>query len=168
MNDSPVGCQSCPDRRASSEEKKSLRQGFGDEIPNVPMREAPSSGIGGGPKPAAPSGRNRQAKRRESQGALARLCEFPGRQWATITILIYSDRIFTLIPTGYALRWAQKDEGGYSDPPYIPLDSHYPSETLGRYKNRYSSQAPFPAHAGEQVATVLWRSGEWSEGSKSF
>ena len=31
-----------------------------------------------GPKPAAPSGRNRQAERRESQGALARLCEFPG------------------------------------------------------------------------------------------
>ena len=31
----------------------------------------------GGPKPAAPSGRNRQAERRESQGALARLCEFP-------------------------------------------------------------------------------------------
>ena len=32
----------------------------------------------GGLKPAAPSGRNRQAERRESQGALARLCEFPG------------------------------------------------------------------------------------------
>ena len=41
----------------------------------------------------------------------------------------------------------------------IPLDSHYPSETLGRYKKGYSSQAPFAAHAGEQVATVLWRSG---------
>ena len=64
------------------------------------------------------------------------------------------------IPTGSALRWAQKDEGGYSDPPYIPLDSHYPSETLGRYEKRYSSQAPFTAHAGEQVATVLWRSGD--------
>ena len=31
-----------------------------------------------GSEPAAPSGRNRQAKHRESQGALARLCEFPG------------------------------------------------------------------------------------------
>ena len=31
-----------------------------------------------GLKPAAPSGRNRQAERRESQGVLARLCEFPG------------------------------------------------------------------------------------------
>ena len=31
-----------------------------------------------GLKPAAPSGRSRQAERRESQGALARLCKFPG------------------------------------------------------------------------------------------
>jgi len=30
-----------------------------------------------GLEPAAPSGRNRQAERRESQGALARLCELP-------------------------------------------------------------------------------------------
>ena len=34
----------------------------------------------GGPEPAAPSGRNRQAERRKSQGAMpaSRLCEFPG------------------------------------------------------------------------------------------
>ena len=31
---------------------------------------------------------------------------------ATITILICFDRISVWIPTGCALRWAQKDEGG--------------------------------------------------------
>ena len=31
---------------------------------------------------------------------------------ATITILIHFDRTLLLIPTGSALRWAQKDEGG--------------------------------------------------------
>ena len=32
---------------------------------------------------------------------------------ATITILIYFDRIFARIPSGYALRWGQRDEGGF-------------------------------------------------------
>ena len=36
-----------------------------------------------GPEPAAASGGSRQAERRESQGALARLCEFPGRSPTT-------------------------------------------------------------------------------------
>ena len=76
-------------------------QGLGDEIPNVP--------------------RARSAHSRESERS---------RQ-ATITILIYFDRILPLIQTGCALRWAQKDEGGYSDPPYIPLDSHYPLRNAG-------------------------------------
>ena len=30
---------------------------------------------------------------------------------------------------GSALRWAQRDEGGFRFPPYIPLDSHTPLET---------------------------------------
>ena len=38
-----------------------------------------------GPEPAAPCGRNRQDERRESQGALARLCEFPGSVRAELT-----------------------------------------------------------------------------------
>ena len=76
---------------------------------------------------------------------------------ATITILINFDRTFILIPTGCALRCAQKDEGGFPQPPYIPLDSHTPFGTLGRYKTWYSGQAPFAAHACEQVATVLLR-----------
>ena len=142
--------------------------GLGDEIPNVPMREAHITGNRRGTGAC----RAQWAKQAGGASGIARSAcatmRVPRAPKATITILIHFDRMFSLISTGCALRWAQKDEGGYSDPPYIPLDSHYPSETLGRYKNRYSSQAPFPAHAGEQVATVLWRSGEWSEGSKSF
>ena len=45
---------------------------------NEDKREAEKGS--GGPKPAAASGGNRQAERRESQGVplAARLCEFPG------------------------------------------------------------------------------------------
>ena len=62
------------------------------------MREAPViknlSGAGG----------------RKSQGALARLCEFSLPE-ATIEIPVHFDRTLLWIPTGSALRWAQKDEG---------------------------------------------------------
>ena len=36
---------------------------------------------------------------------------------ATIEIPVHFDRVFTLIPTGCALRWAQKDEGAFRSPP---------------------------------------------------
>ena len=39
-----------------------------------------------------------------------RLCEFSMPE-ATIEIPVYFDRISVWIPTGCALRWAQKDEG---------------------------------------------------------
>ena len=58
---------------------------------------------------------------------------------ATITILINFDRTFLLIPTGCALRWAQKDEGGFPQPPYIPLDSHTPFGTPG--SNKYVKES---------------------------
>ena len=50
------------------------------------------------------------AEGRKSQGALARLCEFSMPE-ATIEIPVYFDRISIWIPTGYALRWAQRDWG---------------------------------------------------------
>ena len=58
---------------------------------------------------------------------------------ATIEIPVYFNRTFILIPTGCALRWAQKDEGGFPQPPYIPLDSHTPFETLG--SNKYVKES---------------------------
>ena len=56
--------------RKKMEYRREARKGFGDEIPKRVW----------GPKPAAAGGRNRQAERRESQGApfMVRLCEFPG------------------------------------------------------------------------------------------
>ena len=62
--------------------------------------------------------RNPIAKRKETR--------ISAEPKATIEILIHLDRISILIPTGYALRWAQRDEGGFGFPPYIPLDSHTP------------------------------------------
>ena len=69
-------------RRSVGNGKERLRDyaGFPDRQPNVPMREAPISknlrGTGG----------------RKSQGALARLCEFPVPK-VTIEIPVYFDRI---------------------------------------------------------------------------
>ena len=61
----------------------------------------------------------------KSQGALARLCEFSMPE-ATIEILIHSNRTFLLIPTGCALRWAQKDEGEIQIFPLHPSGLPYP------------------------------------------
>ena len=72
---------------------KSLVRGMGMKSPSYPTREAPiSKNLSG-------------AEGRKSQGALARLCEFPMPE-ATIEIPVYFDRTLILIPTGYALRWA--------------------------------------------------------------
>jgi len=56
-------------------------QGPGDEIPNVTQSKKKAR-IGEGPKPAAPSGRNRQAERRKSQGAAVcrDYASFPGAE----------------------------------------------------------------------------------------
>ena len=45
---------------------------------------------------------------------------------ATITILIYFNRTLLLIPTGCALRWAQKDEGEIQIFPLHPSGLPYP------------------------------------------
>ena len=61
----------------SNDDRREAKKGSGDEIPRRvwaaaqrnPCAKRQSAGIGEGPKPAAASGGNRQAKRRESQGA---------------------------------------------------------------------------------------------------
>ena len=65
------------------------------------------------------------AEGRKSQGALARLCEFSMPE-TTIEIPVYFDRISVWIPTGCALRWAQKDEGEIQIFPLQPSGLPYP------------------------------------------
>ena len=95
-----------------------------------------------GPKPAAASGGNRQAERRKSQGALARLCEFPGRGEIEIppdpygpsaarsclkkrSVQIDAQSNFVrfkkslVFCSGDALRWAQRADWG-AHPPSPP------------------------------------------------
>ena len=61
------------------------------------------------PPPVAETGRRSVGNRKERWYiATMRVSRAPK---ATITILIHFDRTFLLIPTGCALRWAQKDEG---------------------------------------------------------
>ena len=86
--------------------RREAKTGFGDEIPKQVWAAARRI-----PREAHISKNLSGAEGRKSQGALARLCEFSMPE-ATIEIPVHFDRPLLLIPTGCALRWAQKDEGG--------------------------------------------------------
>ena len=76
------------------------------------------------PPPVAETGRRSVGNRKERWYiATMRVSRAPK---ATITILIHFDRTFLLIPTGCALRWAQKDEGEIQVFPLHPSGLPYP------------------------------------------
>ncbi len=87
----------------SNEDKREAKKGSGDEIPRRVWAAAQRSSC---------------VKRQST-----RVGEEPK---ATITTPLYFNRISVQGATGYALRWAQKDEGEIRISPYIPLDSHTP------------------------------------------
>ena len=62
---------------------------------------------------------------------------------------------------GSALRWAQRDEGGFRFPPYIPLDSHTPLKRPGLWSWTWGCMISFANPYGSRVATLVVWGGEW-------
>ena len=62
---------------------------------------------------------------------------------------------------GSALRWAQRDEGGFRFPPYIPLDSHTPLKRPGLWSWTLGCMIGFANPHGSRVATLVVWGGEW-------
>ena len=62
---------------------------------------------------------------------------------------------------GSALRWAQRDEGGFRFPPYIPLDSHTPLKRPGLWSWTWGCMISFANPHGSRVATLVVWGGEW-------
>ena len=62
---------------------------------------------------------------------------------------------------GSALRWAQRDEGGFRFPPYIPLDSHTPLKRPGLRSWTWGCMIIFANPPGSRVATLVVWGGGW-------
>ena len=67
----------------------------------------------------------------------------------------------TAVFRGSALRWAQRDEGGFRFPPYIPLDSHTPLKRPGLRSWTWCCVISFANPHGSRVATLVVWGGGW-------